>query len=452
MADVRPFRGWRFDPARVDLGAAVCPPYDVISPEEQRAYHARDAHNVIRVELGLGSTDPEAADNRYAAAAQALAAWRDEGALIQEQRPAVYLYEQAFRQRDGQTRRRRGLLAAGRLQDPSPTGVLPHEDTRKGPIADRLALLQATATNVSPLWLLYDDADGAVGGALAGAWETPPAAEAEVDGETHRLWVVDDPPRLRALGGAFATRPLYIADGHHRYKTAQVYRDERRGPSGSEDADAGYEFALMLLVPLDDPGLVVLPNHRLVRLDARSPEAVRAALAETMTLEALPLPDGDAAAGALESRLREAGVAGHAFVLVERDGAWLLRPRADAPWRDRLPGEQGEAWRGLDVAVLDALVIRGALGIRAEQESAQARATEHGASDALSYVSDAAAAVGAVRRGEADQAYLLNPTRVTQVCDVASAGDRMPPKSTFFVPKPVTGLVLHRLEGTRPLP
>jgi hypothetical protein len=198
---------------------------------------------------------------------------------------------------------------------------------------------------------------------------------------------------------------------------------------------------------------VVLPNHRLVRLDGRTPEAVRAVLATTMTLEPFALPDGDdAAATALESRLREAGRTGHAFALVERDAAWLLRPRADAPWRDQLPAEQGEAWRGLDVAVLDALVIRGALGIRAEQESAQARATEHGASDALAYVSDAVGAVGAVRRGEADQAYLLNPTRVAQVCDVATAGDRMPPKSTFFVPKPVTGLVLHRLDGTRPLP
>ena len=134
----------------------------------------------------------------------------------------------------GKTARRRGLLAAGRLHDPSPTGVLPHEDTRKGPIADRLALLRATATNVSPLWLLYEDGDGRVGEALGSSWEGDPVAVATADGETHRLWVVDDPPALRAVGGAFATRPLYIADGHHRYKTAQVYRDERRQKQGGE--------------------------------------------------------------------------------------------------------------------------------------------------------------------------------------------------------------------------
>jgi uncharacterized protein (DUF1015 family) len=449
MADVRPFRGWRFDPAKVDLGAALCPPYDVISPTEQRAYHDRDRHNVVRVELGLGSTDPNAPDNRYTAAARTLADWRAERALIQEPRPALYLYEQEFRL-GGQARRRRGILAVGRLHDPSPAGVLPHEDTRRGPIADRLALLRATATNVSPLWLLYHDADRRVGAALAGTWDGAPAATAETDGETHRLWVVDEPARLRDVGAAFATRPLYIADGHHRYRTAQVYRDERR----PGDPDAGYEFALLLLVPLDDPGLVVLPTHRLVRLAGRAPETVRKALADTFTVEPLPPPEGDAggAAGALVERLAAAGRAGPAFALVERGRAWLLRPRPDVAWRARLPAGHGEAWNGLDVAVLDALVVRGALGIRAEQEAAQARATEHGESDVLAYDSDPVAAVAAVQRGEADQAYLLNPTRVEQVCAVAAAGDRMPPKSTYFYPKPVTGLVLHSLDGTRPAP
>ena len=303
MADVRPFRGWRFDPSRVDVGAVLCPPYDVISPQEQRAYHERDPHNVVRVELGLGPTDPEAPGNRYLGAAQALADWRGAGALIQEPRPAIYLYEQQYRIGD-KTARRRGLLGAGRLHDPSPTGVLPHEDTRKGPITDRLALLRATATNVSPLWLLYEDGDGRVGEALGSSWEGDPVAVATADGETHRLWVVDDPRALRAVGGAFATRPLYIADGHHRYKTAQVYRDERRQaqgggrgegreakpgwPGGGSDPDGGQEFALMLLVPLDDPGLTVLPTHRLVRLGGRPPAEVRAALEETMTLEPWP--------------------------------------------------------------------------------------------------------------------------------------------------------------------
>ncbi|MDQ3702191.1 MAG: DUF1015 domain-containing protein, partial [Chloroflexota bacterium] len=356
MADVRPFRGLRFDATQVDLGAAVCPPFDVISPAEQEAYHARDPHNIIRVELGLGPTDPASPGNRYAAAAATLADWREEGTLGPDAAPAIYLYEHAFRHHD-QNAVRRGLFVAGRLHDPSPTGVLPHEDTRKGPIEDRLALLRATATNVSPLWLLYDDGDNAVAQALQAQWDTPATVVAEAEGERHSLRLVEDPETLRAVVAAFASRPLYIADGHHRYKTAQVYRAERQGADGAGSAvpDAGFEFALMLLVAMDDPGLVVLPTHRLVRHLGRPLEEVRRALAEWLTLEPLPFPAGSAASAAtsLADTLATAGKAGPAFALLERDGAWLLRPRADAEWRSRLPAGHGAAWQGLDVAVLD---------------------------------------------------------------------------------------------------
>ncbi|HEX2033062.1 MAG TPA: DUF1015 domain-containing protein [Chloroflexota bacterium] len=463
MADVRPFRGLRFDPQRVDLGAVVCPPYDVISPAEQQAYHDRHPLNVIRLELGLGAPDPRLPGNRYVRAAETLARWRAEGILIEEARPAFYLYEHRF-MLGSQARRRRGLLVAGRLHDEAERAVLPHEDTRAGPIEDRLALLRATATNLSPLWLLYEDADRRVGEALAAGWESPPVATAEVDGESHRLHVVDDPVLVREVVDAIATRPLYIADGHHRYRTAQVYRDERRrldgaqagGPEGGageageagQRPEAGYEFALMLLVALDDPGLVVLPTHRLVRHPQRTPSEVRQALATWLTLTPLPSPGGDhlAAGQALEAALRDAGETGHPIVLYEREGAWLLRTRDDVDWRGQLPPGHSSSWQELDVAVLDALVIRGACGIRAEGEAAHAA----GAADRLAYVSEAAAAVAAVRSGQADQAYLLRPTRVQQVCDVAAAGDRMPPKSTYFFPKPVTGLVLRTLDPQPP--
>ncbi|MGH2368022.1 MAG: DUF1015 domain-containing protein [Chloroflexota bacterium] len=453
MAEVRPFRGLRFDPSQVDLSAVVCPPYDVISPTEQQAYHARDAHNIVRVELGLAPTDPRVPGNRYALAADALARWRQEGILVPDGKPAMYLYEQQFSLGD-RPLARRGLLVAGRLHDWSEGAVLPHEGTRAGPKEDRLALLRATETNVSPLWLLYDDGDGRVGAAVAAGWEQALDGVAESGGERHTLRVVDEPAALRAVVDAFAGRPLYIADGHHRYETAQIYRDERRQAAGQADPDAGYEFALMLLVALDDPGLVVLPTHRLVRNLDRSPDEVREALARWLSLTLLTLPDGDDAAvgSAVERAVAEAGKRSHAFALYERGGAWLLRPRDDVDWRALLPGGHSDAWQGLDVAMLDALVIRGPCGISAEGEAAHADATSHAPSDKLAYVSNVAGAVTAVRSGEADQAYFLNPTRVEQVCAVAAAGDRMPPKSTYFVPKPVTGLVLHLLDGTRPRP
>jgi uncharacterized protein (DUF1015 family) len=453
MADVRPFRGIRFDPARVNVSTVLCPPFDVISPAEQQAYHEQDAHNVVRLELGLGNPDPAAPDNWYRRAAETLRAWLDAGVLVQDDEPGVYLYEHRFTLGD-QRRVRHGLLAAGRLHDWAEGIVLPHENVRAGPIQSRLALLRAAHTNVSPLWLIYEDPEHEIAGLLASFWSAVPLIEATVDGEQHILRVVRDSVMLRALTLAFATRRLYVADGHHRYHTAQLYRDEQRRheveAGRAPDPDAGYEFALMLLVALDDPGMLLHPTHRLVRgLEQPLPE-VRAQLGRWFELTPLSIPAEDAAAGAgIERALAEAGRAGHAFVLLEAGGAWLLRPRADVDWPARLPADHTAAWRALDVVVLDTLAIRDVCGIHAEAEAAHADATDHGAADRLTYASDFAEAVRAVRSGEAQQAYLLNPTPIEQVCAVAAAGDKMPPKSTFFAPKPLTGLAMHSLEGRR---
>jgi hypothetical protein len=315
--------------------------------------------------------------------------------------------------------------------------------------------MRATRANVSPLWLLYGDEDGTVREALARAWTSEPVLDATADGERHVLRALSDPPTLRRAVDAFARRPLYIADGHHRYETAQHYRDERRA-AGDADPEAGHEFAMMLLVALDDPGLIVLPTHRLVRGRERSAADLRAALGHWMTVRPLPVGAADDAShGAEIERQLERQLerqAGHAFGLIDADGAWLLAPRADAEWRALLPGGHSAAWQALDVVMLDAVAIREVCGIRAEGESTRADATRHAPSDRLAYADDSGSAVRAVRTGEAQAAFFLRSTRVEQVCAVADARDRMPPKSTFFWPKPMTGLVIHPLEGTRPPP
>jgi uncharacterized protein (DUF1015 family) len=472
MAEVTPFHGLRYDEAKAGpLADVISPPYDVISDALRAELYARSAYNIVRVEFG--SAEAEAGEgDRYTRARKFLDEWTAKGVLRYDHTRAFYLADHYF-ELGGERLRRRGIFCALRLYQEGRGIVRPHEKTFPKPKADRLALLRATRTNTSPVFGMVADPKGELAGSLERWMAHGPArlvADTHLGKERHLIWALDDPPTTRKLAGLLRDERVYIADGHHRYKTAQVYRDERRqahggergagsqtgAPGGGGDPDGGQEFALMLLVPLDDPGLTVLPTHRLVRLGGRPPAEVRAALEETMTLEPLPLPAGDAGAvaEALTARLAAAGTSGHAFVLLERDGAWLLRPRegGGGDWRGRLPEGHGADWQGLDVAVLDALVIRGALGIQAEQEAAQARATEHGESDTLSYVSDAPGAVEAVRSGGADQAYLLNPTRVEQVCAVAAGGDRMPPKSTYFFPKPVTGLVLHALDGTRPMP
>ncbi|MBI3972471.1 MAG: DUF1015 domain-containing protein [Chloroflexi bacterium] len=458
MADVRPFTGLRFNPDRVDVSKVICPPFDVISPAEQVAYHERDPHNAIRIELGLGPADAAQPNNRYDTAAQAMADWQRAGILVRDAAPSLYLYDHAFVY-GGRQRTRRGLLVAGRLHDWSEGVVLPHEGTRAGPKQDRLALMRAVETNVSPLWLLCRDPHGTVAAAVAAARHADPLLVAETPGERHELRRVSDFATVDAAMRWFAGSTLYIADGHHRYETAQLYRDERRraakAAGRTPDPDAGHEFALMLLVALDDPGLIVLPTHRVVRGPGRSSDEIRQALSRWLTLTPLSLPTGDdtIVGEALERALAEVGRAGsHVFGLYEREGAWLLRPRDDVDWRARLPSGHSEVWQQLDVAVLDALAIRDVLGIVAEGESARADATSDAPSDRLAYVSDFPGAVTAVRLGGADQAYLLNATPLNQVCAVADARDRMPPKSTFLFPKPVTGLVMHPLDGSRAWP
>jgi len=453
MADVRPFRGLRYDPRRVDAGSVLCPPFDVISPDEQTAYHARSLHNVVRVELGTGTADPAAPGNRYESAAQALDGWQSSGVLLREAQPAIYLHEQRFTL-GGSEHVRRGVIVAGRLHAWDEGHVLPHEGTRQGPKQDRLALMRATHTNVSPLWLLYEDERGTVRSALEGAWREEPVLEAESDGQTHSLRVVTDSSVIESVVSAFASRPLYIADGHHRYETAQHYRDERCA-AGQSNTQSGHEFAMMLLVSLDDPGLLVLPTHRLVRGIDLSGAALREALGKWLNVAPLDLDGEDdmSRGAAMEQALDEYSgqthKQGHVFGLMDAEGAWLLTPRQDAEWKRLLPDGHTPAWSELDVSILDSIAIREVCGIRAEGESGKADATSHAPSDRLAYVSDFPGAVRAVRVGEAQAAFFLNATRVEQVCAVAAARDRMPPKSTFFYPKPATGLVLHPLDGTR---
>ncbi len=438
MTDVRAFRGLRYSVDHVEVGLVTCPPYDVIAPEAQAAYHARDPRNVVRVELGAGSTDPRDTPNRYTDAAAALAKWEAEGVLVREESPAVYLHEHEF-EFGGARRIRRGILVAGRLHDWTEGVVRPHEHTRAGPKADRLALLQATATNTSPLWLVYHDDDGAVAASLAAAWTRKPDVVADADGEVHRLTVVTDVKTLGAVRAAFATRPTYIADGHHRYETSARYRDDRRVRDRHGDPNAPYEYALWLLVDASDPGLIVRPYHRVINSTGITLDEAIGALHADADIRSLDPADG--VTGAL-SALDEGGGSGPACILWAKGKVWLVAPHPGGAWKSRLPAGHSEAWLSLDVVAIDSLVIREAFGIVASvEESGASREVTR-----LRYSPDASEAIRQVEAGEADVAILVRPVRVAEICAVADAGDRMPPKSTYFHPKPVTGLVLNPLD------
>jgi len=426
MADVRPFRGLRYDPARVDPALAVAPPYDVISPRQQAALYAASPHNVVRIEYGEQRPDDSPSDNRYTRAARDLAAWREAGVLVRDAAPALYAYRQQFGWA-GRGHARHAVFAVIRLEEWEKGIIKPHEHTLSGPKQDRLDLLRATRTQVSPAYCLYRRKPGVSASLdLAGA----PLCEFEADGQCHTLAAVTNPDAIRAFADLLADSDVYVADGHHRYETALNYRDEVRARAASWAGDEPENFVLMALTAADDPGLLVLPTHRIVHREP--PPGTWNVLEHRFDVERFQ-PDDLAPALAC---LRAATPASTLIAAVAREAIRVLTLRDRAAVEGLMPADQPAAWKALDVNVLQYGVLAPAFGI---DDAALA------AGGAVSYTQDAAAATAAVVSGEAPVAFLLNPTPVEQVLAVADAGARMPQKSTYFYPKLLTGLVMNPL-------
>ncbi len=409
-----PFRGERFA-ASSRLSALLAPPYDVLSPEQRAQLAARDPHNIVHLTL------PEAppGEDRYLWAASQLAAWRREGVLRADPADAAYAVAEDFALPSGERRTRIGMFAAVRAESFETRRVRPHEKTHAAPKADRLALLRATCANLEAIFLLAPDPDGALATGLAAVARRPPAARAELDGVALRLWVVAG-AEAEGLAAAASRHPLYIADGHHRYETAVAYA--RENPRADR--------VLALVVAATDPGLVILPTHRIIFGAGRDPAKLIPAWREWFDVGRVA-PCADRI-----ERLAELGRQGTACIVAFPGGYDVtLVLKRDAPL-DKLP-ELGrtEAVRGLDVARIEALVVQYILSAGT-------------ATPSLAYTADAHAAFDAVRNGRAAAAVLLNPTRVDQVFAVADAGGVMPPKSTYFVPKVASGLVIKTAEGT----
>ena len=428
MADVRPFRALRYNTEKAGpMQDLACPPYDIISPQEREAFLARNGRNVIRLELPQEGEDP------YQEAARTFAQWRQEGVLLEDMDEGFYLYEEEFLSQvdRGAPRKTLGLLCRVRLEDFANGVVLPHEETLSKAKEDRFRLLSATRCNFSPIYSLYHDEGGVTAARLENLKATCPPRYDFSDGlVSHRLWVVNDPEALAAISQDFAGRKLYIADGHHRYETGLRYRDALRQQGAYLP---GADYILMCLTPLEDPGLTVFPTHRLVRgLEGFDPRELLEACQEEFSLQALPGREESQAA------LEEAYRAGrHAFALY--DGAlWTLLTLKDPAVMEALLPQSSAALRTLDVSILHSLVLERLLGIDRENMANQKN---------LTYTRSAQEAQASVDRGESQCCFLLNPTRVEEIAQVAQNGEKMPQKSTYFYPKLITGLVLNSLEN-----
>jgi uncharacterized protein (DUF1015 family) len=405
-----PFRALRYA-AGTDLEAVLAPPYDVIDATQQAELEARSDTNVVRLTLPRDDAGP---DSKYAAAGRLLAAWRGDGTLRADDEAALYVYEQ---QAGGHVQR--GLVGAIGLTPAEDQIVLPHENTMAGPVADRLALMGATEADLEMIFLVYDGG-GAASQAVADAGSREPLVEATTaDGTHHRVWAITDADTLGAIAADLHPRRAVIADGHHRYATFLKYQAERHAAG---DGAGPWDLGLAFLVDGSAFGPEVHAIHRAVPGLAPSDAAERAAAGFTVT----PV-DGNLDAG-LEA-LERAGKAGTAFLLTDGGASWLLTEPAPGPLADAMPSDRSEAWKALDVSVAHTLLIRTLWGLEDNEQIVE-------------FHHDVPAAVAAAKAG-GGTALLLNPTPVADVAAVAAAGDRMPRKSTLFVPKPATGLLIR---------
>ena len=435
MADVQPLRGIRYAQKAIgDLAQVVTPPFDVISAEAQKRYYARNPYNVIRLELGEVYPGDTTLNNRYTRAAAALAEWRLKGILQQDDTPRYYMYQQQFT-RDGKIYTRTSLLARVRLEPWDARVVLPHELTHRKAKDDRLKLLRACATNFSSLMCLYDDPQGRMRALLA---PYTPRAQVRITDEVneeHLLSPISDTSQIELIQDFFAERQLYIADGHHRYETALNYRDEVLEQRNNLHRDDPINFVLMALIDLDDPGLLVLPTHRL--LSGLSDDALQLLSNQHLSryFTVRHLESAQISPQAIQQVLEEASKQHPSFVMSTAGGTWLLSLNEQGRRRMTESGHSA-AWNELDVAVAHVLVLEELLGLSTEDMTAGRY---------VRYTDDLREALQAVQTRTAQCTLLFHATRVKQICEVAKADDRMPQKSTYFYPKLITGLVMNPL-------
>ena len=435
MADVQTLQGIRYNGEASDnLARIITPPYDVISEEAQAKYYARNPYNIIRLELGMDEPGDTSLNNRYTRAAATFAEWRLNSILQQENTPCYYLYQQIFTY-NAQVYTRTSLLARVRLEPWSTRIVLPHEHTLAKPKDDRLKLLRACVTNFSPIMSLYDDPQGRMRRLLSSYTETAEVQITDEVNEVHRLQPITNENHIALIQNFFAERQLYIADGHHRYETALNYREETRALHRKLDQKDAVNFVLMALTDIDDPGLLVLPTHRLLfGLNQDTLKKLTSHyLARYFTVYE---PEGaEASHDVLLERLAQMGTSQSSFVLSTVQKTWLLTLNGAGKTRMEESGHSS-AWNELDVAIAHTLLLEDTVGLKAEDMTVGTH---------MQYTRDAQKALDAVQTGEAQAALILNATRVRQICDVAIADDRMPQKSTYFYPKLVTGLVMNPL-------
>jgi len=431
MMEVSPFRGICYNQRIVgDLARVLCPPYDVITPEQQQLYYEENSYNAIRLEFPAES--PETAGDRYQRAAITFQQWLKHRVLQLDSVSSFYLHDHHF-EYSGEKKVRRGLIARVKLE-PWGSGIYPHEETFPKAKSDRLHLMRACRANFSPLLSLYQGSERKIASILSETSRAKPMIETSVlspstgggqdeGGEAHTLWAISEPEIKRELSQFLSSQPLYIADGHHRYETALAYQQER-AQEQSLTGKGAFNYVMLELVDFSDPGLVVLPLHRLVRGIAPSIlEGLGDQLKSFFVLESVPLKAGDCQLP-VDSCLGILGLQPGSLVVLKR--------RQDIFLEAMMPGNRSQAYRQFNVSILNHIILDKMLGLTSKEN--------------VAYIVDLKEAYQQIKEGKYQLAFLLNPPQPGMVKAVADAQDRMPSKSTYFYPKPPAGLIINPLD------
>jgi len=427
MPRIRAFQGIRYNTETVTITNALCPPYDVISLLQVDQYYKKDPYNAIRLVLGKQFPKDTRGDNRYTRARNFFKQWLDEGVLIEEKIPSMYYHEHTYTIGD-KTYTRKGIIASVRMDEGEKADIMPHEYTHKGPKVDRLRLMNEVKANFSCVFGIYSDKDKIVESQVRPVLSDPLWDITAPEGQ-QKFWKIDDPAQIEQISNMMIEKKILIADGHHRYETSKAYRDRQRALSGKMDGNQSFDYTMLYFCNMDE-GLTILPTHRVV-IDSMGVGLVDIEYRVKEIFNMIPYDNRKVFLDALRK-----GGKGHIGLRVSGiPRYYLLRIFDDKALHKYMPGEIHPLLKKLDVMILHACVLEPILGIDSSMTVKR-----------IEFMSNASEALDMVEKEKAHVAFLLNPSSIQEVMEIAEAGLRMPQKSTFFYPKIPTGLVFHTLE------
>lgn len=433
MVEIKAFKGLTYNKEKIDdLNKVMSPPYDIIPKQLQEALYDKDPHNFVRLILGKQFSDDTDSNNRYTRAKQMYNQWIQENILSQSDTPALFPYKITYTL-GGKQKTMNGFFTLLKL-DPQYKLVKAHERTLSKPKADRLNLMRATHSNLEPIQLLYIDEDDTIRKHIDSNLDAPMISVTGYDGFTHELWKLTDPDVLDKVTDGLRDEIVFIADGHHRYQTAINYAEEMKEKSGDNSTDASFNYRMVILVNMFDEGLEILPTHRLIKLPDITRAQLLSQLEKYFTIEqhkVQHIENTDAFGHQLVESIQTDS--NHKFIMFFKDTYYVLTLK-DVSVMDDLAADRSETWRTLDVSILHKIILETIMGIN-----------EDTLEDHVKYTREDGEAISKITDEEFDLSFLMNPTKIEELKAIADGGEHMPQKSTYFLPKMLSGLVMYKM-------